>query len=74
MTVAYPLDKSRDVDRRWAQRLVREANGLVRRVEAPHHVLNMWPVNQQRIGNVRNKDREVALPERCLAGSDDRRG
>jgi putative SOS response-associated peptidase YedK len=26
-------------------------------------VLNMWPVNRQRIGNVRNKDREVALPE-----------
>jgi putative SOS response-associated peptidase YedK len=25
--------------------------------------LTMWPVNRQRIGNVRNKDREVALPE-----------
>jgi putative SOS response-associated peptidase YedK len=25
--------------------------------------LNMWPVNRQRIGNVRNKDREVAMPE-----------
>ena len=25
--------------------------------------LKMWPVNRQRIGNVRNKDREVALPE-----------
>ena len=31
MTVAYPLDKSRDVDRRWTQRLLREANGLIRR-------------------------------------------
>jgi len=26
-------------------------------------VLTMWPVNRQRIGNVRNKDREVATPE-----------
>jgi putative SOS response-associated peptidase YedK len=25
--------------------------------------LTMWPVNRQKIGNVRNKDREVALPE-----------
>ena len=25
--------------------------------------LTMWPVNRQRIGNVRNKDREVSLPE-----------
>jgi hypothetical protein len=25
--------------------------------------LTMWPVNRQRIGNVRNKDREVASPE-----------
>ena len=25
--------------------------------------LTMWPVNRQRIGNVRNKDREVAEPE-----------
>jgi putative SOS response-associated peptidase YedK len=25
--------------------------------------LTMWPVNRQRIGNVRNKDRDVALPE-----------
>jgi putative SOS response-associated peptidase YedK len=25
--------------------------------------LEIWPVNRQRIGNVRNKDREVALPE-----------
>jgi hypothetical protein len=23
----------------------------------------MWPVNRQKIGNVRNKDHEVALPE-----------
>jgi putative SOS response-associated peptidase YedK len=31
----------------------------------PHRddALTMWPVNRQRIGNVRNKDREVALPE-----------
>jgi len=25
--------------------------------------LTMWPVNRQKLGNVRNKDREVALPE-----------
>jgi hypothetical protein len=25
--------------------------------------LTMWPVNRQKIGNVRNKDREVAPPE-----------
>ena len=25
--------------------------------------LTLWPVNRQSIGNVRNKDREVALPE-----------
>jgi putative SOS response-associated peptidase YedK len=25
--------------------------------------LKIWPVNRQKIGNVRNKDREVALPE-----------
>ena len=25
--------------------------------------LTMWPVNRQKIGNVRNKDREVATPE-----------
>src|ERR1700704_2202620 len=24
--------------------------------------LTMWPVNRQKIGNVRNKDREVGLP------------
>jgi putative SOS response-associated peptidase YedK len=25
--------------------------------------LKIWPVNRQRLGNVRNKEREVALPE-----------
>jgi putative SOS response-associated peptidase YedK len=25
--------------------------------------LTIWPVNRQKIGNVRNKEREVALPE-----------
>jgi putative SOS response-associated peptidase YedK len=25
--------------------------------------LTMWPINRQKIGNVRNKDREVATPE-----------
>ena len=25
--------------------------------------LTMWPVKRQRLGNVRNKDSEVALPE-----------
>jgi putative SOS response-associated peptidase YedK len=25
--------------------------------------LTMWPVNRQKVGNVRNKGREVALPE-----------
>jgi hypothetical protein len=31
----------------------------------PHRddTLTTWPVNRQRIGNVRNKGREVALPE-----------
>lgn len=29
--------------------------------------LTMWRVNRQRIGNVRNKDREVALPEPGVA-------
>jgi putative SOS response-associated peptidase YedK len=33
--------------------------------------LTMWPVNRQKIGNVRNKDREVAEPEPldALSGS-----
>jgi putative SOS response-associated peptidase YedK len=33
--------------------------------------LIMWPVNRQKIGNVRNKDREVAEPEtlEALSGS-----
>jgi putative SOS response-associated peptidase YedK len=33
--------------------------------------LTMWPVNRKKIGNVRNKDREVAEPEalETLAGS-----
>jgi putative SOS response-associated peptidase YedK len=33
--------------------------------------LTIWPVNRQKIGNVRNKDREVAKPEalEALAGS-----
>jgi hypothetical protein len=31
----------------------------------------MWPVNRQKVGNVRNKDREVAEPESldALSGS-----
>jgi putative SOS response-associated peptidase YedK len=33
--------------------------------------LTIWPVNRQKIGNVRNKDREVAEPEalEALSGS-----
>jgi putative SOS response-associated peptidase YedK len=33
--------------------------------------LTVWPVNRQKIGNVRNKDREVAEPEplEALSGS-----
>src|SRR3954463_12198549 len=33
--------------------------------------LTMWPVNRQKVGNVRNKDREVAEPEplEALSGS-----
>jgi putative SOS response-associated peptidase YedK len=33
--------------------------------------LTIWPVNRQKIGNVRNKDREVAEPEPldALSGS-----
>jgi putative SOS response-associated peptidase YedK len=30
--------------------------------------LTMWPVNRQKIGNVRNKDREVATPEALSGG------
>jgi hypothetical protein len=32
-------------------------------VQFKDDALTMWPVNRQRIGNVRNKDREVAAPE-----------
>jgi hypothetical protein len=32
-------------------------------LKIPKLTLTMWPVNRQRIGNVRNKDREVATPE-----------
>jgi putative SOS response-associated peptidase YedK len=33
--------------------------------------LTMWPVNRQKVGNVRNKDREVVEPEpiEALSGS-----
>jgi putative SOS response-associated peptidase YedK len=33
--------------------------------------LTIWPVSRQKVGNVRNKDREVAEPERleALSGS-----
>ena len=33
--------------------------------------LTIWPVNRQKVGNVRNKDREVAEPEplEALSGS-----
>jgi len=33
--------------------------------------LTMWPVNRQKVGNVRNKDRDVAEPEplEALSGS-----
>jgi putative SOS response-associated peptidase YedK len=33
-------------------------------------LLTMWPVNRQKVGNVRNKDREVAEPEALEALSD----
>jgi putative SOS response-associated peptidase YedK len=29
--------------------------------------LTMWPINRQKLGNVRNQDREVAEPERVYA-------
>jgi hypothetical protein len=32
-------------------------------VACPDNALKLWPVNRQRIGNVRNKAAEVALPE-----------
>ena len=40
-------------------------------VPIKHEALTMWPVNKRKIGNVRNKDREVADPEalETLAGS-----
>ncbi len=33
--------------------------------------LTIWPVNRQKVGNVRNKDREVSEPEvlEALSGS-----
>lgn len=32
----------------------------------PDDALKIWPVNRQRIGNVRNKERDVALPEELV--------
>jgi hypothetical protein len=38
-----------------------EFKGLL--VPFKDHALTKWPVSRQKIGNVRNKDREVASPE-----------
>ncbi len=35
-------------------------------VPCPDEALRLWPVNRQKIGNVRNKDQEVAMPETAL--------
>jgi putative SOS response-associated peptidase YedK len=32
-------------------------------VACPDEALKIWPVNRQKIGNVRNKEREVAEPQ-----------
>jgi putative SOS response-associated peptidase YedK len=32
-------------------------------VPCKDHALKIWPVDRQKIGNVRNKEREVALPD-----------
>ncbi len=32
-------------------------------VPCPDEALKLWPVNRQKIGNVRNKEREVAEPD-----------
>jgi len=35
----------------------------------PDEVLKLWPVNRQKIGNVRNKEREVIEPIGVAAGA-----
>jgi putative SOS response-associated peptidase YedK len=51
----------------WAKWLgeVPVTNDKLKALLAPFKddALTMWPVNRQRIGNVRNKDREVAAAE-----------
>jgi putative SOS response-associated peptidase YedK len=51
----------------WAKWLGEEpaTSDELKALLAPHKddALIMWPVNRQKIGNVRNKDREVASPE-----------
>ena len=32
-------------------------------VPCPDETLKLWPVNRQKVGNVRNKEREVAEPD-----------
>jgi len=48
-------------------------NDELKALLVPHRddALTIWPVNRQKIGNVRNKDREVAEPEplEALSGS-----
>jgi putative SOS response-associated peptidase YedK len=59
----------------WAKWLGEEpaTNDEVKALLAPFkdEALTMWPVNRQKVGNVRNKDRQVAEPEpvEALSGS-----
>jgi putative SOS response-associated peptidase YedK len=54
-------------DEDWAQWLGEEpaTNDELKALLVPFKddALTMWPVNRQKIGNARNKDREVVLPE-----------
>jgi putative SOS response-associated peptidase YedK len=54
-------------ERDWAKWLGEEPAGAeeLKAFLVPYRddALTMWPVNRQKIGNVRTKDREVALPE-----------
>jgi len=51
------------VPKRSRTRRLRRHPTLELLVPCRDDALTMWPVNRERIGNVRNKNREVALPE-----------
>jgi putative SOS response-associated peptidase YedK len=62
-TIACPSFSPKD----WAKWLgeVPATNDQPKALLVPFNddALTMWPVNRQKVGNVRNKDREVAEPE-----------